>query len=227
MAQTIVLKMPNDMKEIIEKFLKTVCGFTANAAKEIIKNQGYDDLDEFYLLNDKGADTLCSIVRKPHASASRSTSGQAISNLTQEHLKLVIFAMKHYKHMSCKIDLELLTKKDIIAFSRQRQMEISFKNKTKGFAQATFKDLAKTFEVVIKQLEHAVESQAFCLPMYPGRNSFRWMMMTTLRQNIRPWMPRQLLVHQSSKTMLPSQASLRQPLHCLSRTNPSATSSAH
>jgi hypothetical protein len=63
--------------------------------------------------------------------------------------------MKHFKHMSHKINLETLTKKDIIVFSQQRQMELSFKNKTKGFAQATFKDLAKTFEVVIEQLEHA------------------------------------------------------------------------
>jgi hypothetical protein len=48
----------------------------------------------------------------------------------------------------------MLTKKDIIAFSQQRQMEMSFKNKTNSYAQATFKDLAKTFEVVIEQLEH-------------------------------------------------------------------------
>jgi hypothetical protein len=47
-----------------------------------------------------------------------------------------------------------LTKKDIIVFSQQHQMELSFENKTKEYAQATFKDLAKTFEVVIKQLEH-------------------------------------------------------------------------
>jgi hypothetical protein len=39
--------------------------------------------------------------------------------------------------------------------SQQRQMELSFKNKTKGFVQTTFKDLAKTFEVVMEQLEHA------------------------------------------------------------------------
>ena len=34
-------------------------------------------------------------------------------------------------------------------------MELTFKNKTKGFAQATFKDLAKTFETVMEQLEHS------------------------------------------------------------------------
>jgi hypothetical protein len=34
-------------------------------------------------------------------------------------------------------------------------MELSFKNKIKSFARATFKDLVKTFEVVMEQLEHA------------------------------------------------------------------------
>ncbi len=133
----------------------SVCSFTADAAKEITKNQGYDDLDKFYLLDDKGVNTLCSIVRKPHASASDSTSGHAISNLGQERLKLAIFAMKHFKRMSCKIDLDSLTKKDIIAIGQQLHMELTFKNKTKSFAQATFKDLAKTFETVMEQLEHA------------------------------------------------------------------------
>ncbi len=63
------------MKDLTEKILKTVCGFTAEAVKEITKNQGYDDLDKFYLLNNKGVDTLCSIVRKPHVSTSRAKSG--------------------------------------------------------------------------------------------------------------------------------------------------------
>jgi hypothetical protein len=154
MVRTITLTATVS-KDIIEKFLKSVCSFRADAAKEITENQGYDDLDEFYLLDDKGVATLCSIVRKPHASASGSTSGHAISNLAQEHLKLAIFAMNHFKRMSREIDLDSLTKKDIIAFSQQRQMELTFKNKTEGFAQATFKDLAKTFETVMEQLEHA------------------------------------------------------------------------
>jgi hypothetical protein len=63
--------------------------------------------------------------------------------------------MKHYKRVSCKIDLGLLIKKDIIAFSQQRQMELSFKSKIEGLAQATFKDFGKTFKVVMEQLEHA------------------------------------------------------------------------
>ncbi len=33
------------MKDIIKKFLVSVCGFIADAAKEVTKNQGYDDLD--------------------------------------------------------------------------------------------------------------------------------------------------------------------------------------
>ncbi len=122
------------MKDVIKKFFKTVCGFTADAAKEITKNQGYNDLDKFYLVNNKGVDTFCSIVRKPYTSASGSLSGHAISNLAKEHLKFAIFAMKHYKRVSCKIDLESLTMttKDIITFIQQRQVELSFKIKTKG-----------------------------------------------------------------------------------------------
>jgi hypothetical protein len=214
------------LKDVIKKFLVSVCGFMADAAKEITKNQGYDELDEFYLLNDKGVNTLCSIVRKPHASASGSMSGHAVSNLAQERLKLAIFAMKHFKRVSCKIDLDSLTKRDIITFSQQRQMELTFKNKTKGFAQATFKDLAKTFKTVMEQLEHAHGVSGIMLTYVPRKNSSCWMKTKTLRQIIRPWMPRRLLVPRSSKNMLPFQASLRKPLHSWKRTDPSATPSA-
>jgi hypothetical protein len=105
MVQTIVLRTPFKMKDIIEKFLETVCGFTADAAREITKNQGLDNLDKFYLLDNKRVDNRCSIVRKPHVLASGAKSGHAISNLTQKCPKLVIFAMKHHKRLSCKIDL--------------------------------------------------------------------------------------------------------------------------
>jgi hypothetical protein len=143
------------LKNVIKKFLVSVCGFTVDAAKEITKNQGYDQLGKFYLLDDKGVNTLCSIVRQLHALARGSTSGHAVSNLAQEQLKLAIFTMKHFKRVFCEIDLDSLTKKDIIPFSQQRKMELTFTNKTEGFAQATFKDLAKTFKTVMEQLEHA------------------------------------------------------------------------
>jgi hypothetical protein len=78
--------------------------------------------------------------------------------------------MKHYKCMSHKIDLETLTKKDIISFSQQHQMELSFKNKANGYAQNTFKDLAKTFEVVIEQLEHCCGVAGVPLAYVPRKN---------------------------------------------------------
>jgi hypothetical protein len=78
--------------------------------------------------------------------------------------------MKHFKHVSCKIDLDSLTKKDIIAFSEQCQMELTFKNKTKCFAQATFSDLAKTFETVMEQLEHARGITGVQLAYVPHKN---------------------------------------------------------
>ncbi len=58
MAQT---RITVTLKDVIKKILMSVCGFTADAAKEITKNQGYDELDEFYLLDDKEVNTLCSM----------------------------------------------------------------------------------------------------------------------------------------------------------------------
>jgi hypothetical protein len=78
--------------------------------------------------------------------------------------------MKHFKRVSHKIDLDSLTKKDIIAFSQQHQIELTFKNKTESFAQATFKDLAKTFETVMEQLEHAREVSGVMLAYVPRKN---------------------------------------------------------
>ncbi len=63
-----------------------------------------------------------------------------------------------------------MTKKDIIAFSQQRQMELFFKNKTKDYAQATFKDLAKTIKVVIEQLEHCHGVLGISLAYVPRKN---------------------------------------------------------
>jgi hypothetical protein len=53
MAGTVVLMTSVPTKDVIKKFLETVCGFTADAAKEITKNQGYNDLGNSYLLNNK------------------------------------------------------------------------------------------------------------------------------------------------------------------------------
>jgi hypothetical protein len=62
--------------------------------------------------------------------------------------------MKHKMCVSCEIHLSESKKVDLLAFSQQCKMEMSFTNKTKGYAQVTFKDLTMTFRVVTKQLEH-------------------------------------------------------------------------
>jgi hypothetical protein len=78
--------------------------------------------------------------------------------------------MKHYKHVSCKINHNTIAKKDIIAFSKQHQMELPFYNKTNSYAQVTFKDLTKTFEVVIEQIEHCQGITGVQLAYVPCKN---------------------------------------------------------
>ncbi len=93
-------------------------------------------------------------MRKSQTGPAGVVAGQSISNLAQERLKLAIFALKHQKRVSREIDLSDMSKESILALDQQHQMEKTFTNKLDGYAQATFKDLAKTFEMVSEQLEH-------------------------------------------------------------------------
>jgi hypothetical protein len=147
MAQTIAIRTSAQMKDIIKHFLETVCGFTSEAVKEMTKNQGNDNLDKFYLINEKEVDTLCSIVRKPHKSASGAKSGHAIFNLAQEPLKLAIFAMKHYKCLSHKIDLEMLSMRDIFAFRPQHQMERPLRKKPTAMPNSPSRTLPRPLKL--------------------------------------------------------------------------------
>jgi len=147
----------------IKTFLIDVCSFNDEAAKAIVDDQGYNDLDELCRLDEKGADNLCSILRKSQTGPAGVVAGHQISNLVQERLKLAIFALKHQKRVSCEIVLSDMTKESILELDQQRQMEKSFTNKLDSYAQATFKDLAKTFEVVSEQLEHGRGINGICL----------------------------------------------------------------
>jgi hypothetical protein len=140
--------------EDIKTFFEDVCSFNDDAAGAIVDDQGYSDLDELCRLDDKGADNLCSILRKSQTGPDGVVAGHSISNLAQERLKLAIFALKHQKRVSREIDLSDMSKESILALDQQRQMEKTFTNKLDGYAQATFKDLAKLFEWVSEQLEH-------------------------------------------------------------------------
>ena len=147
----------------LKTFLDEVCSFTTEAAVAIVDDQGYEDLDELCRLDDKGVDNLCNILRKSQTGAAGVIAGLQISNLAQERLKLAIFALKHQKRVSREIVLADITKESILELDQQRQMEKSFTNKLDGYAQATFKDLAKTFEVVTEQLEHGRGINGVCL----------------------------------------------------------------
>jgi hypothetical protein len=149
--------------EDIKTFLEDVCSFKTEAAEAIADDQGYSDLDELCRLDDKGADNLCSILCKSQTGSAGVVAGHQISNLAQECLKLAIFALKHQKRVSCEIDLSDMTKESILEIEHQRQMEKSFTNKLDGYAHATFKDLAKTFEMVSEQLEHGRGINGVCL----------------------------------------------------------------
>jgi len=172
----------------IKTFLEDVCSFNDDAAEAIVDDQGYSDLDELCRLDDKGADNLCSILRKSQTGSAGVVGGHQISNLAQERLKLAIFALKHQKRVSREIDLSTMTKESILQLDQQRQMEKTFTNKLNGYAQATFKDLALRW--CLNSLNTGGASKAFVLLMPCARTLFRRTRMMTPPKTIPPSMPR-------------------------------------
>jgi hypothetical protein len=51
------------MLAMTKLFVMEICGFEEEAAEEITTTQGYDALDKFCLLGNKGVDNICSIER--------------------------------------------------------------------------------------------------------------------------------------------------------------------
>jgi hypothetical protein len=176
--------------EDIKTFLEDLCSFKDESAEAIVDDQGYSDLDELCRLDDKGADNLCSILRKSQTGPAGVVAGHSISNLAQERLKLAIFALKHQKCMSREIDFSEMSKESILALDQQRQMEKTFTNKLDGYSQATFKDLTKTFEVVSEQIEHGRGIHGVCLAYAGAGTLFLHTRIMTPPRTIPPSMPR-------------------------------------
>ena len=72
-------------------------GFSPEAAKLLVREQGLDNSDRLRVLTDKNVDDICNVVRK---SGSKNTDGtpdrgQQVSVINQENLKLATFLFHH------------------------------------------------------------------------------------------------------------------------------------
>ena len=72
-------------------------GFSPNAAKLLIREQGLDSPDRLRVLTDENVDDICNVMRKPGSKNVDGTPnrGQQVSVIAQENLKLAVFLFHH------------------------------------------------------------------------------------------------------------------------------------
>ena len=83
-------------------------GFSPEAAKLLIREQGLDNPDRLRVLTDKNVDDICNVMRKPGGKNANGTPdrGQQVSVIAQENLKLAAFLFHHW--WRCTLDWEIM-----------------------------------------------------------------------------------------------------------------------
>ena len=84
-------------------------GFSAKAAKLLVREQGLDSLERLRVFADKNVDDICSnVVRNPGGTNANGSSdrGQQVSVIAWENLKLAIFLFHH--RWRCTSDWDIM-----------------------------------------------------------------------------------------------------------------------
>ena len=89
-------------------------GFSAQAATDIMGNQGIDSLEELRVLDDKEVESLCKVVRKPGVTAS--TAGNTVSLRAEANLKLAVFYLKFLERTSRLANANNITLNNVRSF---------------------------------------------------------------------------------------------------------------
>ena len=85
----------------------TWLGFSPEAAKLLIREQGLDNPDRLRVLTDKNGDNICNVVRKPGSkNANGMHRGQQVPVIAQENLKVAVFLFHH--RWRCTFDWEIM-----------------------------------------------------------------------------------------------------------------------
>ena len=72
-------------------------GFSPEAARLLIREQGLDSPEKLRIHTNKNADVICNVMRKPSGKNANGTPdiAQQVSVTAQENLKLIVFLFYH------------------------------------------------------------------------------------------------------------------------------------
>ena len=100
-------------------------GFSPEAAKLLVREQGLDSPDRLRVLTDKNVDDICNVVRTPGSKNADGTldRGQQVSVIAQENLKLAAFLFHHW--WRCTLDWEItgVDEETVCLLAGQKKLE--------------------------------------------------------------------------------------------------------
>jgi len=150
-------------------------GFSAQAASDIIGEQGIDTLEELRVLDDKEVESLCKVVRKPGGTSTM--TGTVVSLRAEANLKMAVYYLKYLERTSRPADTNNITLKSVRALRTHKQWEAEHKDVTA--ATISMKDWPKTIQSLVEYLKgclgvtkiplaYVIRDEAGIFPEPPG-----------------------------------------------------------
>ena len=123
--------------------------FSAQAATDIMGDQGIDCLDELRVPDDKEVESLCKVVRRPGGSTS--TTGTTESLWAEANLKLAVFYLKYLERTSRQADASNITLANVRSYRAHKQWEMEHKDV--AAPTNNMKDWPKTIQSLVEYLK--------------------------------------------------------------------------
>ena len=103
-------------------------GFSPEAAKLLIREQGLESSERLRVLTDKNVDDICNVVRKPCGKNANRDRGQQVSVIAEENQKLAASLFHH--RWRCTLDWEVMgVHEDTVHLqARQKKLEDDYKD---------------------------------------------------------------------------------------------------
>ena len=124
-------------------------GFSAQAASDIIGEQGIDTREELRVLDDKEVESLCKVVRKPGGTSN--TSGTVVSLRAEANLKMAVYYLKYLERTSRPADANNITLNTVRSLRTYKQWEMEHKDVTAP--TISMKDWPKTIQSLVEYLK--------------------------------------------------------------------------
>ena len=135
----------------------TRLGFSLEAAKLLVREQGLDSPDWLRVLTDKNVDDICNVTRKPGGKNADGTPnrGQQVSVMAQENLKQAFFLFHH--RWRCTLDWEIMwvNEETVCLMMGQKKLEDEYKVPNM-LPKINKSDMAGTMESIEEYLRYVM-----------------------------------------------------------------------